>query len=646
MLGIATQADVTAIEANGLPADLPGSTYEAIRRTAIAHPDAPALSFFLRTVDHTKPETWSYRQLLAQITRASNLFHSLGADKDSVIAFVLPNLPETHFVIWGGQATGIVAAINPLLEAEAIADLLIAVDARIVVTLAPNRGTDLWQRLRPALARVDSLRHVLLVSLAEHTACWRRWAARRLQWREARRVERAGEQSPPGNFQIHDFDTALRKQPGDRILSGRRIDPDDYSSFFCTGGTTGAPKIAMRRHRNEVANAWSTAQMLGDGMGPGKNIFCGLPLFHVNGALATGLLPFSKGAHVVLGTPQGYRGKDVIQSFWSIVERHRIHFFSAVPTVYSALLQVPRGECRVDSLEYGICGAAPMPRELLNRFQQETGVRILEGYGLTEATCVSSLNPPLGERRSGSIGLRLPGQAMKTVILDSGGTYQRDALDDEPGVLIVSGPNVFSGYRLEEQNQGIWLDLGDGERWLHTGDLARRDAQGYFWLTGRTKELIIRGGHNIDPAVIEQPLYSHPAVQLAAAVGRPDAHAGELPVAYVQLKPLHRAEEAELMAYLSERISERAAMPKSIVVIDEMPLTSVGKIFKPDLRRLQIESAVQQALLGAGVQVQSIRIEADPAKHGVCAVVALAQTGTEPAAKAVLGRCPFSYRRR
>lgn len=631
MRGIATPADIDAIEAQGFPTGLPGSTYEAIMRAAIAHPDAPALSFFLRTVDQAKPETWTYREFLTQVTRTANLFHSLGADKDSVIAFVLPNLPETHFVIWGGQATGIVAAINPLLEPQAIAELLVAVDARILVTLAPCAEADLWQRLRPSLGRVGTLRDVLLVSMPEHVA-------------GSRRVELAQREAQSERFGIHDFAAALRGQPGDRLLSGRHIDPDDYSSFFCTGGTTGAPKVAMRRHRNEVANAWSTAQMLGDSMGPGKNILCGLPLFHVNGALVTGLLPFSRGAHVVLGTPQGYRGKGVIENFWSIVERHRIHFFSAVPTVYSALLQVPRGECRVDSLEYGICGAAPMPRDLLNRFQQETGVRILEGYGLTEATCVSSLNPPLGERRSGSIGLRLPGQAMKTVILDSSGIYQRDALDDEPGVLVVSGPNVFAGYRLEEQNQGIWLDLGDGKRWLHTGDLARRDAQGYFWLTGRTKELIIRGGHNIDPAVIEQPLYTHPSVQLAAAVGRPDSYAGELPVAYVQLKPHQQVEEAELLAYLSERISERAAMPKSITVIDEMPLTPVGKIFKPELRRRQVGQALQQALDEAGVQVRSVRVEVDEGKHGVVACVSLTDVRTKPDVAAVLDRFPFPYR--
>ncbi len=633
MRGVANQADVDAIETRGLPTDLPGSTYEAIRHAASAFPEAPALSFFLRTADHARPETWNYRELFAEITRAANLFHSLEADRDSVIAYVLPNLPETHFVIWGGQATGIVAAINPLLSPDAIAELLIAVNARILVTLTPSAEADLWQRLRPHLGRVSSLRDVLLVSMAEQVG-------------SGRRVELAQRESLSERFCVHDFAAALRGQSGDRLLSGRHIDPEDFSSYFCTGGTTGMPKVAMRRHRNEVANAWSTAQVLGDGIGEGKNIFCGLPLFHVNGAMVTGLLPFSKGAHVVLGTPNGYRGTGVIDNFWSIVEHHRIHLFSAVPTVYGALLQVPRGNCRLDTLEFGICGAAPMPRELLDRFQQETGLRILEGYGLTEATCVSSLNPPQGDRRAGSVGLRMPGQAMKAVILNSAGEYQRDAVDDEPGVLTVCGPNVFAGYLRGEQNRGLWLDLGDGKRWLNTGDLARRDADGYFWLTGRTKELIIRGGHNIDPATIEQPLYSHPAVQLAAAVGRPDEHAGELPVAYVQLKPRHEADEAELLAYVAERIPERAAMPKSIVVIDQMPLTSVGKIFKPELKRLQIESALLRALQGAGVQVKCMHVETDPTKQSICAEITLAQDDFEPLAKAVLGRFPFAYRLR
>lgn len=644
MRGVATQADIDAIEARGLPARIPESTYEVIQRAASAHPDALALSFFLRADDLAAPETWTYRQFLAQVNRAANLFHSLGAEKDSVIAFVLPNLPEAHFVIWGGQATGIIAAINPMLEVRAISDLLNAVDARILVTLAPSPSADLWPRLRPTLANVPTLRHVLLVNLEDHATGPEGLDANMQEPHDTRDDGSEAPEALDCHFQIHDFARALCRQPEDRILSGRRIDPDDYSSFFCTGGTTGAPKIAMRRHRNEVANAWSTAQVLGDGIGPGKNIFCGLPLFHVNGAMVTGLLPFSRGAHVVLGTPQGYRGEGVIQRFWAIVDHYSIHFFSAVPTVYAALLQVPRGNSHLDTLEYGLCGAAPMPRELLTRFQQETGVRILEGYGLTEATCVSSINPPQGERRSGSIGLRVPGQAMKIVVLDASGSYQRDALDGEAGVLIVSGPNVFAGYRREEQNQGIWLDLGDGRRWLHTGDLARRDSQGYFWLTGRTKELIIRGGHNIDPAVIEQPLYSHPAVQLAAAVGRPDSYAGELPVAYVQLKPGHQIGEQELLAYLSERISERAAMPKAIIVIDDIPLTPVGKIFKPELKRRQVAQALQQALDEAHLGVQSLQVVTDEGRQGPVACVTVPSAAARAKVAAVLERFPFPYR--
>ena len=190
-----------------------------------------------------------------------------------------------------------------------------------------------------------------------------------------------------------------------------------------------------------------------------------------------------------------------------------------------------------------------MPTELLRAFEEQTGFEILEGYGLTEATCVSSVNPIAGERRRGSIGLRLPGQLMKAVVLDERGGFVRDCDTGEVGVIVVAGPNVFDGYRNGAQNEGLWVDCGDGRRWLDTGDLGRQDGDGYFWLTGRKKELIIRGGHNIDPAAIEEPLHRHPAVQLAAAVGRPDAHAGELPVAYVQPKAGAVVSEGELPSF-------------------------------------------------------------------------------------------------
>lgn len=639
MSGIATQADVLAIEAHGPPPDLPTNTYEMIRRGVAINPSAPALSFFLRIDDHRTPERWTYGEWIRDITRTANLFHRLGIRSDSVVAYVLPNLPETHFVIWGGEAAGIVFAVNPLLNAQAIAELLNAAEATVLVTLAPFPGTDLWPKVQLVLSEIGSLEHLVLINLADRVQGARQPAARLLQQQECSKLHGDGgvRSAVPPRIEVLDFGKAISGESGDALKSGRQFNPHDLSSYFCTGGTTGSPKIAMRRHGNEVANAWSADQVMDGGIGPAKTIFCGLPLFHVNAVLATGLRPFAKGAHVVLGTPQGYRGEGVIKRFWEIVEYHRINYFSGVPTLYSSLLDVPIAGRDISSLEYGLCGAAPMPVEVFRAFQELTGIRILEGYGLTEGVCVSSLNPPLGERRPGSIGLRLPGQAMKAVVLDDSGRYVRDCATNEIGVLTISGPNVFAGYLQPQHNEGIWLDLADGKRWLNTGDLGRCDADGYFWLTGRKKDLIIRGGHNIDPASIEEPLHRHPAVLIAAAVGRPDAHAGEVPVAYVQLKPGACTTEQQLAEFVQGEIGERAAVPKHIRILEAMPLTAVGKIFKPELKQRETIDALQSALADAGIEVAHVTFDKDKAT-GVAVHIDLVDSALEARARQTLGR--------
>ena len=644
MKAVANEQDVLAIESQEQPADLPSSTYEMICRGAAIDQSAPALSFFATADDYANPERWTYSELVRDITRTANMLSRLGVQRGMVVAYVLPNLPETHFVVWGGEAVGIVCAINPLLESDAIGELLTASGASVLVTLAPYPGTDLWPKVQTVLHKVASLEHLVLINLADHAPAEQRFAARMLQRGECSRLhgEEGVRGAVPSHISIHDFGEAVAREPGMALCTPHRMNRDDVSSYFCTGGTTGLPKIAMRRHGNEVANAWSAGQFLGESVGPGKTIFCGLPLFHVNAVMVTGLLPFSRGAHVVMGTPQGYRGERVVQRFWDIVAHYRINFFSGVPTLYGSLLDVPVGERDIGSLEYGLCGAAPMPVELLRAFQARTGIRILEGYGLTEGTCISSINPPLGERRVGSIGLRVPGQAMKAVMVDEAGRYVRDCVADEIGQLVISGPNVFIGYMRPEQNNGIWLDLADGGRWLNTGDLGRRDADGYFWLTGRKKELIIRGGHNIDPAAIEEALHRHPAVQIAAAVGRPDMHAGELPVAYVQLKPGTSANEAEMAAFLRDEISERAAFPKGIRIVETMPLTGVGKIFKPALKRLETVDALRLALVEAGVDGATVSI-ADDALRGISVHVELPGTERESLAASALGRFPFAF---
>jgi fatty-acyl-CoA synthase len=640
--GIANQADVLAIEAAGIP-DLPASTYELIRRGSELDPAAPALSYFRTTKTHRDPERWTYANLLRDVTRAANMFGALGVRPDHVVAYVLPNLPETHFTIWGGEAAGVVLAINALLEPAAIAQLIKAAGARLLVTLAPLPGTEIWPKLQPVLSHMESLQHLVLVNPGTRAGGATLELALSQQAEECQRLHgvRDLRSVVPLHMDVHDFWEAMARARGDELDSRRRFSAEDISSYFCTGGTTGLPKLAVRRHGNEVANAWATAQFLGDdGFGPGKTSFSGLPLFHVNAVQATGLTSFAYGAHVLLGTPEGYRGEGVIQRFWEIVEHHRVNFFSGVPTLYASLLNVPIADHDVSSLQYGFCGAAPMPVEVLRSFQARTGIKILEAYGLTEGTCVSTVNPPKGERRPGSIGLRIPFQDMKPVILDDAGTYVRDCAPDEAGVLLISGLNVFSGYLAPEQNKDVWPDLGDGRRWLNTGDLGRCDPDGYFWLTGRKKELIIRGGHNIDPAVIEEPLHRHPAVQLAAAVGRPDAHAGELVVAYVQLRSGAEATEAELIEFLRGAISERAALPKHIRLAERIPLTAVGKIFKPALKRLEIIDALRSALIDAGISAASVT----PKDEGSNTVsIALEDPSSEPAARAVLGRFPFPF---
>ena len=606
---VATYDDVLAIERTPLAErNIPSTPYAMLRAGAAIAPDAPALTFFAQASRFTEATVWSHRELVHRITQAGNLFRRLGVERGDAVAFILPNLPETHLAIWGGEAAGIAFAISPLLQSEQLAGLLKAVEPKLLVTLAPTPGTDLWKKASLAAAGLTNLRAVLAVDMAPYVSPAEATALRLFAERETIAL------SAP----VLDFRRELERERGEALNFGPPK-PDAISSYFCTGGTTGSPKIARRTHFSEAFDAWAMTCLNEDRFGPGKAIFCGLPLFHVNGQLVTGLAPWSKGAHVVMATPQGYRGEGVIANFWALVEHFRITTFSGVPTVYSALLQTPIAGRNITSLEAAICGAAPMPVQLFHDFQRETGVRILEGYGLTEGACASSATPLEAEPRIGSIGLRFPYQDMRPLILDDENRYVRDAETDEIGVIAIRGPNVFVGYLDPAHNNAVWIERA-GETWLNTGDLGRQDADGYFWLTGRKKELIIRGGHNIDPKLIEDALQSHPAVALTAAIGSPDAHAGELPVAYVQLKAGAAATEAELLEHAARAIPEKAAIPKRVKIATSLPTTAVGKLFKPALVEREIEETVRAEAERAGVAIASISVERDP-QRGLRAIV-------------------------
>lgn len=611
---IATLADVEEIEKTPLVERLKVSnTYDMIRQGASVQPDGPAVSLILSGDQYDKPVQVTYREFLARVTQTANLLHDLGVGPRDVVTYLLPNLIQTHYVIWGGEAAGIVNPINPLLEPATILHICKAAGTRVLVVLGEWPGSDIWEKAMAVRRGLPDLKAVVRVMGPSD--------------------EKEG---------IYGLDELLPRYNAEKLDSGRTIDSGEIASIYHTGGTTGTPKLAPRTHFNEVAIP--AILSLAVGLDPGETILCGLPLFHANATMATGAFPFSIGAHVVLLSPRGYRDPSIMQNFFKIVEQYRAVTFSCVPTVLSVLLDVPVAGADISSLRYAICGAAPLSVELFKRFEAHSGLKILEGYGLTEGTLVSSVNPLYGERKVGSVGLRIPYQEMK-IFVEEGGRW-REASTDEIGCVCIRGSNVFPGYLEPEHNEGVWLEGG----WFNTGDLGRQDADGYFWLTGRKKELIIRGGHNIDPALIEDPLYKLPGVQVAAAVGRPDPHAGEVPVAYVQLQEGSALTAEQILQYLKKEVGERAAAPKEVILIDSMPLTPVGKIFKPALRWDAIRRVYESELaalsdLAASVEVTvgEHKVHGSLARIRVCALPGVSSDAVERRVSEILARYTVRY---
>jgi acyl-coenzyme A synthetase/AMP-(fatty) acid ligase len=398
---------------------------------------------------------------------------------------------------------------------------------------------------------------------------------------------------------VLDFNTEMNKHPTALAFEDSKV--DRVAAYFHTGGTTGMPKVVQHRYSGIVYNAW-----LGD-----KLLFteedvqiCPLPLFHVFATIVSLGASLGSGAQVVFPTPQGYRGEGVFDNFWKLIEKHKVTFMITVPTAMSALMQ-RKVDADISTLRLAFCGSAPLPLELYRRFEEAAGVTICEGYGLTEATCLVSINPPAGEKRVGSIGVPFPYTDVKIMSPATG----EELGVDEIGEICISNPGVSGGstYTEAEKNADLFYPNADGQpTYLRTGDLGRTDADGYLWITGRAKDLIIRGGHNIDPAEIEEALAGPEAVAFAGAIGQPDEHAGEVPCVYVELVDGADVSEADLMTYAKEHIHERAAHPKHLELMDELPKTAVGKTFKPDLRKMAITRVYNAALGDLAAEVSAV----------------------------------------
>jgi long-chain acyl-CoA synthetase len=342
--------------------------------------------------------------------------------------------------------------------------------------------------------------------------------------------------------------------------------PENIVSIVYTSGTTGRPKGVMLTQSNYWHNSWQASQALS--LQPDDKVMCILPLFHVNGQVATLLAPLQVGASVIL--TEGFSPR----TFFNYVARYQATLFSGVPTIYSILLHLPeREKYDLRSLRLCICGAAPMPVEVFNQFEQVFKVKIIEGYGLSEGTCVSTLNPVDGQRKVGSIGLPLPGQELKIF-------NERD--EELPvgtvGEIVIRGTNVMQGYYRNPAATAETL-LGG---WLHTGDLGYQDAQGYYYIVGRRKEMIIRGGENIYPKEIEEWLYCHPAIRECAVIGLPDPIWGEEVAVVISIKPGATLVGADVIAYCQKELADYKC-PRKVFFMAEFPKTATGKIQKNKL---------------------------------------------------------------
>jgi long-chain acyl-CoA synthetase len=345
------------------------------------------------------------------------------------------------------------------------------------------------------------------------------------------------------------------------------VDHSALALLIFTSGTTGVPKGVMLDHANLDAMAEMGRQALQ--IGPEDRCLLILPLFHVNGIVVSVLMPLLAGGSVVIAERFDPR------TFFDLVEAERPSYFSAVPTIYTVLAALP-DDVRPDtsSVRFGICGAAPASAELLSRFEARYGFPLIEGYGLSEGTCASTINPVVGPRRAGTVGIAFPGQQIR--IVDEAGTEMAAGVDGE---VIIAGPNVMRGYLGRPDETGRVIVDG----WLHTGDVGHLDTDGYLTLVGRSKDMIIRGGENIYPKEIEDVLTSDPTVLEAAVIGVPDDKWGETVAAYVQPRPGRTINPEELQALCASNLAGYKR-PTSITVMDAIPKNAVGKTDKAPLR--------------------------------------------------------------
>ncbi|MDM0109255.1 AMP-binding protein [Variovorax sp. J22R24] len=594
-------ADVLDIESRPYDDFMPhGSVLAALEAVASEHAGRPAITY-IDSHDPAAPcASWTHAEFIADVRRAARTFMHLAGGEQPRVAFLLPAIPQAYLTLFGAEAVGVACPINYLLGEEHIAELIDAAGVNILVALGPTPELDIWSRARGLKGRCPSLKQVVAVGSAEDAPS---------------------------------FGTLLEAQSSAPLLDLPTEQRDRLAALFHTGGTTGRPKLAKHTHRNQLHAAWGAACMYG--ATAEDVILNGFPLFHVAGSFVYGLSILLAGGQIVLPSLLGLRNAQLVQAYWRHVERHRVTLLATVPTVMSALLGVPRQGEDLSTVRCLLTGGSPLPSELAESFESRTAIPVRNILGMTECGGVIAIEPVNADRVAGSVGLPLPFTSVQAV--DDAGAPLSPGRD---GVLHVRGPNVGPGYVDADNNLGVFTTDG----WLVTGDVGHRDAAGRVFVTGRSKDLIIRSSHNIDPVVIEDALLRHPDVLMAAAVGAPDEYAGEVPIAFVSLRPGAEVSSEVLSAFAQDHIPERPAYPKAIFVLDALPVTAIGKLFKPALRTRAIEWVINDRLQRIGLHATvHVRVETE----GKTQVVRLLAPEVEDLAESVRNlMAPFALKYR
>jgi long-chain acyl-CoA synthetase len=525
--------------------------HQLLRKSAEMHPEKAAVAYFEREI--------TYAELDVLSDRFAAALASLGVKKGSKVAVFLPNIPQFIIAYFGVLKAGaVVTTISPLHKEREVAYQLNDSEAEAIVTL------DTLYPIVEAVCRKTKLKHAVVTNMEEYA-----------------KNPAATKTSQAQN--VHSFQELLKPtEPRSVDINPR----EDLAALQYTGGTTGTAKGAMLTHLNLVSNAVAFAAWI---RGTSTDTFlAALPLFHIYGMTTSMTVPVSLAAKMVL-LPH-FEPTAALKT----IQQHKVTVFCGVPTMYSMLLANPElTKFDLTSIRVCISGASPLPPQVQKKFMQVTGGFLAEGYGLTEASPVTHCNPvdkTMRTVRVGSIGLPLPDTDARIVDVETG---TKTLGPEEAGELAVKGPQVMRGYWRNPAETAFVLRDG----WLLTGDIARMDRDGYFYITDRKKDLIKYKDYSVYPRELEDVLYEHPAVKLCAVVGKPASVVGEIPKAFIVLRDGAQVSEAEIMAFIREKVAPYKAV-REVEFRQQLPISAAGKVLR---RALQEEEKNKTLRLGRNV---------------------------------------------